>query len=52
MLWTILVILLGLWLLSLISSCTLGGFIPLWLISAVVVLVMQLLQGRTLRVEW
>ena len=47
MLWTIFVILLVLWLLGLVSSYTLGGFIHLLLIIAVVVLVMQLLQGRT-----
>jgi uncharacterized protein DUF5670 len=47
MLWTIFVILLVLWLLGLVSSYTLGGFIHLLLIIAVVVLVIQLLQGRT-----
>ena len=46
MLWTIFVILLVLWLLGLVSSYTLGGFIHLLLIIAVVVLVIQLLQGR------
>jgi len=47
MLWTIFVVLLVLWLLGLVSSYTLGGFIHLLLIIAVVVLVIQLLQGRT-----
>ena len=47
MLWTIFVILLVLWLLALVSSYTLGGFIHLLLVIAVVVLVMQLIQGRT-----
>ena len=47
MLWTIFVILLVLWLFGLVSSYTLGGFIHLLLIIAVVVLVIQLLQGRT-----
>ena len=46
MLWTIFVILLVLWLFGLVSAYTLGGFIHLLLIIAVVVLVMQLLQGR------
>jgi hypothetical protein len=46
MLWTIFVILLVLWLLGLVSSYTLGGFIHLLLVIAVVVLVIQLLQGR------
>ena len=50
MLWTIFVILLVLWLLGLVSSYTLGGFIHLLLIIAVVVLIIQLLQGRTPRV--
>ena len=47
MLWTIFVILLVLWLFGLVSSYTLGGFIHLLLVIAVVVLVIQLLQGRT-----
>lgn len=46
MLWTIFVILLVLWLLGLVTSYTLGGFIHILLILAVVVLVIQLLQGR------
>jgi Family of unknown function (DUF5670) len=47
MLWTIFVILLVLWLLGLVTAYTVGGFIHLLLVIAVVVLVMQLLQGRT-----
>ena len=47
MLWTIFVILLVLWLLGLVSSYTLGGFIHLLLVIAVIVLVVQLMQGRT-----
>jgi hypothetical protein len=50
MLWTIFVILLVLWLFGLVSAYTLGGFIHLLLIIAVVVLVIQLMQGRTPRV--
>ena len=46
MLWTIFVILLVLWLLGLVTSSTLGGFIHLLLVIAVVVLVMRLMQGR------
>ena len=46
MLWTIFVILLVLWALGLASSYTLGGFIHLLLILAVVALVIQLIQGR------
>ena len=46
MLWTIFVILLILWLLGLVSSYTLGGFIHLLLVLAVVVLIINLIQGR------
>ena len=46
MLWTIFVILLVLWLLGLVSSYTLGGFIHILLVLAIVVLVINLIQGR------
>jgi hypothetical protein len=46
MLWTIFVILLVLWFLGLVTSYTLGGFIHILLVLAVVVLVFQLIQGR------
>ncbi|MGH9497927.1 MAG: lmo0937 family membrane protein [Terriglobales bacterium] len=46
MLWTIFVILLILWLLGIVSSYTLGGFIHLLLVLALVVLAIQLIQGR------
>jgi hypothetical protein len=46
MLWTIFVLLLILWLLGLVTSYTLGGFIHIFLLIAVVVLVIQLVQGR------
>ena len=46
MLWTIFVILLVLWLLGLVSSYTLGGFIHVLLVIALVVLIIQLIQGR------
>jgi hypothetical protein len=46
MLWTIFVILLVLWLVGLVSSYTLGGFIHLLLVAAVVVLILQLISGR------
>ena len=46
MLWTIFVILLVLWLLGLVSSYTIGGYIHILLIIAVVVLVINLMQGR------
>ena len=46
MLWTIFVILLVLWLLGLVSSYTLGGFIHILLVIAIVVLILQLVSGR------
>jgi hypothetical protein len=46
MLWTIFVILLVLWLLGLVSSYTLGGFIHILLVIAVVILIINLVQGR------
>jgi hypothetical protein len=46
MLWTIFVILLVLWLLGLVSSYTLGGFIHILLVLALVLLVVNLLSGR------
>jgi len=46
MLWTIFVILLVLWLLGLVSSYTLGGFIHILLVIAVVVLIINLIQGK------
>jgi hypothetical protein len=46
MLWTIFVVLLVLWLLGLVSSYTLGGFIHILLVLALVVLVIQLITGR------
>ena len=46
MLWTIFVVLLVLWLLGMVSSYTLGGFIHLLLVIALIVLVFQLLTGR------
>jgi hypothetical protein len=46
MLWTIFIILLVLWLLGIVSSYTLGGFIHILLVLALVVLVIQLITGR------
>ena len=46
MLWTIFVILLVLWLVGVVSSYTLGGFIHILLLLAVVALVFQLISGR------
>jgi len=46
MLWTIFVVLLVLWLLGLVSSYTMGGFIHILLVLAVIVLVINLVSGR------
>jgi hypothetical protein len=46
MLWTIFVILLVMWLLGMVSSYTLGGFIHVLLVIALVALVFQLVSGR------
>ena len=46
MLWTIFVILLVLWLLGLVTSYTLGGFVHILLVVAVAVLLIQLITGR------
>ena len=47
MLWTVLAILLVLWLLGVITSVTAGGLIHLLLLVAVVVLIFNLLSGRS-----
>jgi hypothetical protein len=46
MLWTLFIVLLVLWLLGVVSSYTLGGFIHILLVLAVIALVFQLLSGR------
>ena len=46
MLWTIAVIMLVLWLLGLVTSFTLGGFIHLLLVAAIVLVAVRLIQGR------
>lgn len=46
MLWTLFVILLVLWLLGIVSSYTLGGFIHLLLVLALVVLLIRIIEGR------
>lgn len=48
MLYTLLVVLLVLWLLGMVSSYTMGGFVHILLVLAVVVLAVRLLQGRRL----
>jgi len=46
MLWTIFAILLVLWLLGVATSYTLGGFIHILLVLAVVTVLIRLIQGR------
>lgn len=46
MLWTIAVILLVLWALGLVSSYTMGGYIHILVVVAVVVVLVQIIQGR------
>lgn len=46
MLWTVFVILLIMWLLGMVSAYTLGGFIHILLVLALVALVVQLITGR------
>jgi Family of unknown function (DUF5670) len=46
MLWTIAVILLVLWLLGLVTSYTMGGFIHVLLVIAIVVVLINVIQGR------
>jgi hypothetical protein len=46
MLWTILVVLFVLWLLGVVTSYTLGGFIHILLLVALAIFVINLIQGR------
>jgi hypothetical protein len=46
MLWTIAVILLVLWAVGLVTSYTMGGFIHILLVIAIVVVLMNVIQGR------
>jgi hypothetical protein len=46
MLWTIFVILLVLWLLGLVSGYTIGGFVHVLLVIAIVVVLVRVIQGR------
>ncbi len=46
MLWTIFVLLLILWVLGVVTSTTLGGFIHLLLLIAVAVVLIRIIQGR------
>jgi hypothetical protein len=46
MLWTIFIILLVLWLLGMVSGATMGGFIHILLVIAIVVVLIRLISGR------
>jgi asparagine N-glycosylation enzyme membrane subunit Stt3 len=46
MLWTVFVVLLVLYLLGMVSSYTLGGFIHLLLVAAIVIVLIRVIQGR------
>jgi hypothetical protein len=46
MLWTIFVVLVVLWLLGLVSGYTIGGFIHILLVIAIVVVLIRIIQGR------
>lgn len=46
MLWTVAVVLIVLWLLGLVSSYTMGGFIHALLVIAIVVILVRIIQGR------
>ena len=48
MLWTIAVILIILWVLGLVSSYTMGGFIHILIVIAIVVVLLRVIQGRRL----
>lgn len=47
MLWTIFVILVVMWLLGMVSSYTLGGYIHLLLLLAIAVVLIRIIQGRS-----
>jgi hypothetical protein len=46
MLWTIFVVLIVLWALGLVSSYTIGGYIHILLVIAIVVVLIRIIQGR------
>ena len=46
MIWTIFVVLVALWLLGIVTSYTMGGFVHLLLAVAIIVLLFRFLQGR------
>jgi hypothetical protein len=48
MLWTIAVILIVLWAVGLVSAYTMGGFIHIFLVLAIIIILVRVIQGRRL----
>jgi Family of unknown function (DUF5670) len=46
LLWTVAIVLVILWLLGLVTSYTLGGFIHILLVLAIIVILLRVIQGR------
>jgi hypothetical protein len=46
MLWTVALVLVLLWALGIVSSTTMGGFIHILLVAAIVVVLVRIIQGR------
>jgi hypothetical protein len=46
MLWTLAIVLIVLWLLGIVTSTTVGGFIHILLVIAIIVVLLRLIQGR------
>jgi hypothetical protein len=46
MLWTIAVVMIALWLLGMVSSYTMGGFVHLLLVIAIIMVLVNIIQGR------
>ena len=49
LIWTVAIVLVVLWLLGMVSSYTIGGFIHVLLVVAVIVVLIRLIQGRRLK---
>ena len=46
MLWTLAMVLIALWLLGIVSSYTMGGFIHILVVVAIIVVLTRIIQGR------
>ena len=49
MLWTIAVVMIVLWILGIVSSYTMGGFVHLLLVIAIIMVLVNIIQGRRVR---